>query len=387
MRVALFSSASMLSYGGGEQGLIVACNYLQRQKVEVVIFDYDYAPIRRISTKTLRRLTNSPIIPYSGLHLFGVEELPLTRSYLAALVAMRGFDAIYTTNTSLLHTISVLFLSWVFRKRVIFEVSDPSFDPVALIYTSLPERVMKLMRMSVISRFPNIRVLNARDLRRFKRRNNQVFLLAPPSKEFRPIIKESDEFRVLFVGRSDLIQKGIDLLSDVVNETLRSNRQIRFAVLGSGGTGERVLAKLNSLYPENFEWVGFVAQPDLSRYLETSQLFISTSRYEAFPMNILEAQRNGLPVVAFDIPGSSDILKSRDQGMLVVPFDAQLFVSSILNYYEKWKSNPLAYANDRQTIIEHVGRMFRNDDLLKGFLNILRGGRAWRHEQAGLAVS
>lgn len=374
MKVALFNGASMLSYGGGEQGFIVISNYLWSKGVHVTLFDYDYAPIKRISIRRLSELTPVPVIPYSGLHLFGVEELPFTKSYLRALMSMRGYETVYTTNTSLTHTIAIRFFTWLFGNRIIFEISDPSFDTLALAHSSILERLMKLMRLAVISRFPNIRVLNSQDFRRYKRGRNRVYLLAPPSREFHPDFTRCGEtFSVLFVGRSDLIQKGIDLLSQVVKLTLDSSSEVHFVVIGSGGSGESTLVKMNSLYPSNFEWKGFVPQGELSRQFEKSHLFISTSRYETFGMNILEAQRNGLPVIAFDVAGPSDIIKSIEQGVLVAPFDVQSFASSILAYYQKWKSDPLAYVRRKQTIAMVSERSFPNEALLESLLGILRG--------------
>jgi glycosyltransferase involved in cell wall biosynthesis len=90
-------------------------------------------------------------------------------------------------------------------------------------------------------------------------------------------------------------------------------------------------------------------------------------------MNILEAQRNGLPVIAFDVAGPSDIIKSIEQGVLVAPFDVQSFASSILAYYQKWKSDPLAYVRRKQTIAMVSERSFPNEALLESLLGILRG--------------
>lgn len=373
MKVAMFNGASLLNYGGGEQGFILWANQLRKMGVSVTIFDYGYVQTKRITPERLRELVNVSVVRYRGFHFFGVEQIPLTKSYLLALLATSNFDVIYTSNSALTHTIPMRLATWLFRKRVIFEISDPSFDPVALSHASRLERLIKSARKVVAATYPNIRVLNRADQRRYRQKNNHVYLLAPPTREFHPKITKANQFDVLFVARSDLVQKGIDLLPEVITRTLESSKSIRFVIVGSGGRGEQTLRRLAAQFPANVAWKGFVPTAELDSIFPSSQLFILTSRYETFGASVLEAQRNGLPVVAFDIPGPSDIITSSSQGVLVPGFDVPTFVSSILDYYDKWRSNPDAYVELRANIIEEAAAKFNNEELLRGFYGLLRG--------------
>lgn len=65
-----------------------------------------------------------------------------------------------------------------------------------------------------------------------------------------------------------------------------------------------------------------------------------TSRIEAFPAVILEAQAYGLPVIAFDIKGPIDIT-TKFSGSKIKPFDTDAFVDEILRYYNLWKEGKL----------------------------------------------
>lgn|GEM_PF-396123 len=60
-------------------------------------------------------------------------------------------------------------------------------------------------------------------------------------------------------------------------------------------------------------------QPDPSRILSCGQVFVLSSRSEAFPRSILEALRAGLPVVATNVGGVNEAVKHGSNGLLVPP--------------------------------------------------------------------
>jgi glycosyltransferase involved in cell wall biosynthesis len=372
-KIAIFSASSLTNYGGGEQALILLANSLTSRGVHVTVFDYRFAKARRLSLGEIRTQAKFQIVEYGGIQLFGIEQIPLTPSYVSALLGCRNYDAVYTTNSALTHTIPLWCIAKILKKPTIFEVSDPSFDPVALARSSRSERLLKYFRKAVILRFERIRVLNRADQRRYERNWNEVHLLPPPSREFRPNIEECDCFTVLFAARGDVLQKGIDMLSEIVAKVLKSAPDVRFVIIGSGEEGERVFRQLQTLFPGRVEWRGFVSSNELATIYQDSQLFILPSRYETFGMTVLEALRNGMPVVAFDVPGPSDIITAESQGVLVRPFEIDTFVSRILEFHARWKMNPAAYAVYRKEIIRATELRINNDVLLEGLCHFLLG--------------
>jgi len=68
---------------------------------------------------------------------------------------------------------------------------------------------------------------------------------------------------------------------------------------------------------ERVHFLGY--QQDPAAVLSRAQLFVLSSRSEAFPRSILEAMRAGLPVVASDVGGVSEAVIHDSTGLLVPP--------------------------------------------------------------------
>jgi glycosyltransferase involved in cell wall biosynthesis len=59
-------------------------------------------------------------------------------------------------------------------------------------------------------------------------------------------------------------------------------------------------------------------------------LMVMTSRYEGFPMSLLEGLASGLPLVSFDIPtGPNEIIRENINGYLIKPFDTNAMANKI----------------------------------------------------------
>ena len=72
----------------------------------------------------------------------------------------------------------------------------------------------------------------------------------------------------------------------------------------------------------------------MDKYLESS-IFVMSSRYEAFPMVLLEAMACGVPCVSFDCPyGPRNIIRNGEDGILVDYLNSQALADSICQLIE-----------------------------------------------------
>lgn len=95
-------------------------------------------------------------------------------------------------------------------------------------------------------------------------------------------------------------------------------------VIGDGAARAEVAGALAPLKERVF-WAGALDPAAIAGRLATADLYVWPALNEAFGMALLEAQASGLPVVAGDVGGVSEIVVSHATGLLVTPGDASAF--------------------------------------------------------------
>ena len=121
--------------------------------------------------------------------------------------------------------------------------------------------------------------------------------------------------------------KGIDTLLETASALLPEFPQLVFAVVGPLGHGEESFgrAMIEAARHPRFEGrVRFLgSRTDIPDVLASFDIFFLPTRKETFGIAVLEALASGLPVVAGDVGGVSEIVCSPELGTLVPPGDVQ----------------------------------------------------------------
>lgn len=60
------------------------------------------------------------------------------------------------------------------------------------------------------------------------------------------------------------------------------------------------------------DFVGFTKEP--MKYLQSSDLYLSTSRFEGLPYGLIEAASVGLPIVASNVKGNNEVVNNGYNG-------------------------------------------------------------------------
>ncbi|MEK7679538.1 MAG: glycosyltransferase, partial [Deltaproteobacteria bacterium] len=110
-------------------------------------------------------------------------------------------------------------------------------------------------------------------------------------------------------------EKAVDILLDAIKELKRIKDGFRVIVAGDGPEKERLVKKAADIGISGcVEFVGF--RNDVPKLLEEADLFLTCSRGEGMPISLLEAMARGLPVVASNVPGNSDVVENAQSGFL-----------------------------------------------------------------------
>lgn len=132
---------------------------------------------------------------------------------------------------------------------------------------------------------------------------------------------------IITVGRLDR-QKGYDLLLQALPEVFAKHPDWNLNIFGDGDELDALTKQRDKLGLTKFVNFKGYAQ-HIEQAYAFSTFFVMSSRFEGFPMVLLEAAACGLPIVSFDCPeGPSSLLKDGG-GILVPPEDINGLTNAI----------------------------------------------------------
>lgn len=121
----------------------------------------------------------------------------------------------------------------------------------------------------------------------------------------------SEAFTIVTVGALDQPYKGTAVLLEVMRELLRAGVGVKLNIVGTGALLPALQERSRALGVESH--VAFLGQLDrdgVRRALDAAHLFVLPSLTEGLPRALLEAMARGLPAVATNVGGISELLQS-----------------------------------------------------------------------------
>jgi glycosyltransferase involved in cell wall biosynthesis len=133
---------------------------------------------------------------------------------------------------------------------------------------------------------------------------------------------------VLAAGRLRM-QKGFDFLIPAFAQVASEHPDWRLRICGSGRLRGRLQAQIDELGVADVVALEGPSER-LGDEMEQASIFALSSRFEGFPLILLEAMSKGMGVVAFDCPtGPADIIDDHRNGILVPPQDVDAFAQGL----------------------------------------------------------
>ncbi len=147
-------------------------------------------------------------------------------------------------------------------------------------------------------------------------------------------LSSCDRDRLLFVGRFDL-SKGGDLIIKAFGRLAEKNRGLKMTFVGPdyGINGMQLMEYASKKLPPDalarLKYEGQLSSREIEKLRPQHFVTICASRFEVFGYTVLEAMAVGCPVVASDVGGIPEIIRSGQNGILFRSQNVDSLVSSV----------------------------------------------------------
>ena len=179
-----------------------------------------------------------------------------------------------------------------------------------------------------------------------------------------------DRKLVGYVGRL-ANEKRIDDLA-----TLDARDDIQLVIVGEGPARSRLERVL-----KNARFVGYQSGDDLARYYASLDIFVHTGKHETFCQSVQEALASGVPVIAPNFGGPTDLVKHGWTGYLI-DTENSYSLNHAVNQILQLAEPALMGARARESVIERTW-LSVNNQLISHYTDLI----AIKSEEAGVRVA
>jgi len=324
-----------LDMGGLENGLVNLINRIPDSR-------YRHAVICLTDETEFRNRIQRKDVQIIALHKRPGKDL---------LLHLRVWRALRKIRPALVHTRNLAAFEYVLpatlagvRCRI---HSEHGRDVNDIDGTSLKYRVLRRLLAPLVHRFIPLSL----DLRDYLQHSVGI-----PSKKLRPIANGVDSslfrpaaagratlpvagfappgtFVIGTVGRMEAVKDPLTLARAFVQllEKPGARDRLRLVMIGDGSLGNEVEAILRSSDSWTLAWLPG-RRNDVPDLLRAMDLFVLPSIGEGISNAILEAMASGLPIVATQVGGNSQLVVHGETGLLVPPQDPGLMAAAISTY-------------------------------------------------------
>lgn len=179
-----------------------------------------------------------------------------------------------------------------------------------------------------------------------------------------------DRKLVGYVGRL-ANEKRIDDLA-----TLDARDDIQLVIVGEGPARSRLERVL-----KNARFVGYQSGEDLARYYASLDIFVHTGKHETFCQSVQEALASGVPVIAPNFGGPTDLVKHGWTGYLI-DTENSYSLNHAVNQILQLAEPALMGARARESVIERTW-LSVNNQLISHYTDLI----AVKFQEAGVRVA
>ena len=348
--------------GGGETHLISLLENLNRSLFDPIVLSFTDGPmISRLNELGIQ----SYVIPTEQAFNFSIwaKVKHILKEKNIALVHIHGTRA-YT---------NVLWPAKQLGIPIVYTVHGWSFhdgqDLITKFTRVLSERVLVYQAHRTISvsqsdqltgkkhfgKFDSVVINNGVDLKKFS--------VTRQMKDIR--VEYAIPKDVMLIGYISRIthQKNPIGMVEAFHQVLSHTKDMRLLMVGEGELKEQVLARTKKLKIEEYVYFDNF-RLDMPDILKAIDVYCLPSLWEGLPIGLLEAMAMGKAVIATNVNGSREVVKHKENGLLIEPKNISALVDAILQLHRQQDLKKKLQTQARNTIDEKydVARMTQDTE-------------------------
>jgi len=276
---------------------------------------------------------------YKGFHPRLIQKIKkvIIKFNASAIHSQRHHPLIYMAAASCLTNISAFFYTVRSTKlirntnrRISFFFSSKKITKIIAVSNGVKEDFVKMSKISgkKVEVIPNGIDPSPFELHADKKQARQAFNLSETGFYFGMAarFKKAKDHFGLINAFADVKKKGV-------------NTRLVLAGDGPLENDMKILAKSKGL-ENDVVFLGKISPGNIPLFLKTLDVFVHPSLREGMPAAVLEAMASGLPVIATDAEGISDIFDSkRVFGKMLPRGDTQLLADAMADFYDTGPEN------------------------------------------------
>jgi len=158
----------------------------------------------------------------------------------------------------------------------------------------------------------------------------QVLYLGVDLSVFRPRARAKKRWDLAFFGRLEEV-KAVDLLPEIISILRFELPCLRLVITGEGSYRKKLLDDFNKRdETAMLDYLGVVPIEAIPGLLNGVRVFLYPSREEALGLSLIEAMACGIPVIATNVFGPSEIVSQNHDGLTVNPGNPTELAQAVL---------------------------------------------------------
>lgn len=143
--------------------------------------------------------------------------------------------------------------------------------------------------------------------------------------------------------------KRLDNLISALSSVVINHPQVRCVIIGEGQERNKLQTQIDK---SNLQQHAFLLGNviEAARFLKAGDLFVLTSKSESYGYVLHEAGLAGLPIIATNVGGITDIITNHETGVLIPPDNFGLLAKVITDYFDQ----PLNWLKYTEALTENL---------------------------------